>query len=713
MGYLKSVGAAVIYIVVFLAVITFIPGLPPEAEFSEYSVNPAAGLDGRADFKNRLNEVEVLYANELKGAEAFTSYNGELYSGISGGYIVKLTDNQIVPIVKFGQKCDGVWQENKCGRVLGLKFDNKGDLYAVDAYNGIFKVNVKTGQYKLLINSSIPIEGKVAKIPNSLDIAKNGDIYWTDSSSDFPLYDGVYSAIANPSGRLFYYNAATKKNKVLLKNLAFANGVMLSNDQSFLIVAETFASRIIKYHLTGPKAGQHEIFVESLPGVPDNIDDDGHGGFFISLYTYADSEHPLLFQSMTPHPYIRKMCARLLYILEAPFKLIQEIYPNTYAERLMHSIGSFESAKLLEAVKKSAVLRLNKNGDIIDAVYSNDDRIYGISTTFIHKGYVWLGSPHAEYIPRIPLKVAFPDLAMTQAPNKENQVHSQRKERDVTGTKSQTAGTSTKTSTISPAKHDDKAKTATPPPKTQKSTTGSTTTTTTARPTTEKPTTPKPNTPKTAESDKKVITDSKQVHAGSTKTKVEPTDKPVNKPTEKPVNKPIEKHVNKPAEKPVNKPAEKPVNKPMVKSTEKHVETPTVKPTVKHAQESTTKSTAKPTVEATASTDKPKATTNKAPKPTITPSPNVKPINHDVKKDTVKVSTDNQEKVKPNQVNSRNDAQNQPVVSGGKPVVKSEAENIRASSKPDEAAKLKTQNVQSEKLSTGDKNRPKEVPTRK
>lgn len=96
---------------------------------------------------------------------------------------------------------DGLWQEEKCGRPLGLKFNDKGELFVADAYYGIFKVNVNTGQYVNIINSSEPIDGKTAKIFNTLDIAKNGDIYWTDSSTDFYLHDGMYSLLANPSGR--------------------------------------------------------------------------------------------------------------------------------------------------------------------------------------------------------------------------------------------------------------------------------------------------------------------------------------------------------------------------------------------------------------------------------------------------------------------------------------------------------------------------------
>lgn len=36
MGYLKSIGTVIIYIGFFLTVITFLPGIPPEVEVSEY-----------------------------------------------------------------------------------------------------------------------------------------------------------------------------------------------------------------------------------------------------------------------------------------------------------------------------------------------------------------------------------------------------------------------------------------------------------------------------------------------------------------------------------------------------------------------------------------------------------------------------------------------------------------------------------------------------
>ncbi|KAL6255933.1 hypothetical protein P5V15_013172 [Pogonomyrmex californicus] len=412
MSYLKSIGTAVIYIGVFLAVITFMPGLPPDTEFQEFSVTPPRKFDPKVGPKNRLNNAEKLFDGEINGPEGFDSYDGQLYTGVHGGYILRIEEDRLVSIVKFGKKCEGIWQEHKCGRPLGMKFDKKGNLYVVDTYYGIFKVNVTTKNYENIVNISKPIDGKISRIPNSIDIAKNGDLYWTVSSTDFALYDIVQSFLANPSGRLIRYNAVEKKNEVLMRNLAFANGIMLSDDESFVIVAETQADRIMKYNLKGPKAGQQEIFIDGLPGLPDNIHSDGQGGFLVTLIITVDSEHPQLFQSLAPHPYIRKMLVRLLLTMELPFKLLHDIYPNIFTERLLHAIGSFHGlGSLIQAKDQSQLLRIDASGNIVEILSSEDDTISHMSAAHIHNGFLWFGSPWNKYLTRVPLKQAFPDLA--------------------------------------------------------------------------------------------------------------------------------------------------------------------------------------------------------------------------------------------------------------------------------------------------------------
>lgn len=193
-----------------------------------------------------------------------------------------------------------------------------------------------------------------------------------------------------------------------MKNLGFANGVILSDDESFVIVSETTNSRIIKYNLKGSKAGQQEIFAEGLPGVPDNINSDKQGGFLVSLIILIDSNNPYLIQSLIPHPYIRKMLLRLFYLIEAPFKLLQDIYPNYYSERILHALGSLNIAKCIQPNRTSVILRMDKTGKILDTLLMKN--VSDISSAYIYNGYLWLGSPWNEYIIRVSLKQVFPDL---------------------------------------------------------------------------------------------------------------------------------------------------------------------------------------------------------------------------------------------------------------------------------------------------------------
>lgn len=45
------------------------------------------------------------------------------------------------------------------------------------------------------------IDGKVPKIFNSVKLASNGDLYWSDSSTEFDLQDGLFDMFADGSGR--------------------------------------------------------------------------------------------------------------------------------------------------------------------------------------------------------------------------------------------------------------------------------------------------------------------------------------------------------------------------------------------------------------------------------------------------------------------------------------------------------------------------------
>jgi len=82
--------------------------------------------------------------------------------------------------------------------------------------------------------------------PNDLDIDKDGMIYWTDSSTVVHLEDAVIEIMGEPTGRLLRYDPSTNESTVLLSGLHFANGVQLSKNEEFVLVAETARCRVLK-----------------------------------------------------------------------------------------------------------------------------------------------------------------------------------------------------------------------------------------------------------------------------------------------------------------------------------------------------------------------------------------------------------------------------------------------------------------------------------
>lgn len=55
--------------------------------------------------------------------------------------------------------------------------------------------------------------------------------------------------------------------------------------EDFVLVNETYRYRIVRYWLKGPKAGTHEVFIDNLPGFPDNISSNRKGTFWLALFT--------------------------------------------------------------------------------------------------------------------------------------------------------------------------------------------------------------------------------------------------------------------------------------------------------------------------------------------------------------------------------------------------------------------------------------------
>ena len=205
---------------------------------------------------------------------------------------------------------DGIFSNTK-GRPLGMAFDAEGNLIIADAIQGLISIDIN-GTINILSRKSdsdnIPLN-----FVDDLDIASDGKVYFSDASSKYGYgSDRMELFEHTPNGRLLVFDPITQKTTTLLSGLYFANGVALSSDESFVLVNETLMYRIQKYWLKGDKAGTSEIFIENLPGFPDNVSSNEEGIFWVALFNPRNN-----FVEMSSNkPFLRKIVFRLPELLQ-------------------------------------------------------------------------------------------------------------------------------------------------------------------------------------------------------------------------------------------------------------------------------------------------------------------------------------------------------------------------------------------------------------
>lgn len=289
------------------------------------------------------------------------------------------------------------------GRPLGFVFDSNGEnLIVMDSSNGIYDLNPTTGDKKLLVSSAIEIESgnknhppRAAKIFNSVAVAKNGDLYFSDSSSDMEVCKVMTIFFINPSGRLIHFERKTGKLTTLIDGLFFANGVVISPNEDFVLVSDLGKSRILKYWI---KTGKTEVFADGIPGLPDNLSSDDKG-VWVALPTPVDPDNPFIVHSLSRIPLMRKFIVRSLSLVELLFTTIDQIYPNELCKTASYYVGSWQMASAIKPIRAS-ILRFDWGGKIIAAYHSYDKATY--THVLDYNGKLYLGSISHDYIAVVP-----------------------------------------------------------------------------------------------------------------------------------------------------------------------------------------------------------------------------------------------------------------------------------------------------------------------
>ncbi|WP_050773096.1 SMP-30/gluconolactonase/LRE family protein [Roseobacter sp. SK209-2-6] len=199
--------------------------------------------------------------------------------------------------------------EDLGGRPLGLDAGPDGALYIADSFRGIMRWS-GPGTLEVLVDE---VEGQPLIYANQLDVAKDGTIYFSNSSDRFDpeTMGGTkptsvltiweqsktgYVARRNPDGSV----------EKLASGFVYTNGVALSEEEDFLLINETGRARVHRLWLTGEKTGELELFLGNLPGYPDNLEAQGDGSFWLA---FASPRVPA--EVLMPYPFLRKVLWRL------------------------------------------------------------------------------------------------------------------------------------------------------------------------------------------------------------------------------------------------------------------------------------------------------------------------------------------------------------------------------------------------------------------
>ncbi len=254
--------------------------------------------------------------------------------------------------------------------VAGIHFDKEGNLIALSHQEGLIQIS-PTKQVTYLAKSDE--NNQAFLIPNGLDIASNGMIYFSNTSSQMPytIKNGRKLILEmKADGGLYVYNPTTKKVKTLLQGTYFGNGVVLSQKEDFLLIVETTKYRVLRYWLKGPKKGTIDVFLDNLPGFPNGISIREDGSFWLGFTTLRND-------------------------------LLDQIHPKIGVKKVVYALPEFLQPK---QEKFGMVLNISPTGKIIETLLDSTGAfVPEAGAVKEDKGYLFLGGDIVPYISKYKL----------------------------------------------------------------------------------------------------------------------------------------------------------------------------------------------------------------------------------------------------------------------------------------------------------------------
>ncbi|KAL9153932.1 hypothetical protein ABFS82_10G080500 [Erythranthe guttata] len=310
-----------------------------------------------APSNGKLQEVIKLGEGVLKQPEdVAVDKLGVLYTATRDGFIKRLHKNGTLEN----------WRQINSDALLGLTVTAAGDLIVCDADMGLLKVN----EDGVTVLASHLNNGVQISFADDVVESSDGVLYFSVASTKHGFHNWQLDAHeTKPNGQLVKYDPSSNVASVVLHNLGFANGVALSADQDYLVVCETWKYRCLKYWVEGDLKGQTEIFIDNLPGAPDNINLAPDGSFWIALI---------------------QLRPRFMYVSWA-LKYVIRVFPR---------LGKW----MIGLQNKAVVVNIASDGSVVRSFDDPTGKMMSFVTSALEfEGYLYFGSLQNDFIGKLPL----------------------------------------------------------------------------------------------------------------------------------------------------------------------------------------------------------------------------------------------------------------------------------------------------------------------
>jgi sugar lactone lactonase YvrE len=269
---------------------------------------------------------------------------GRVVTGLADGRIVRIEPGRPGAAAKSAEVV-----AHTGGRPLGLEFDADGTLVVCDATRGLLRVTLPAEAADASVTAAADaavevlcdeVDGRPLVFASCPAIARDGTIYFTQSSQRYDL-DHYTGDVLEHSGTGRILRHREGRTEVIAEGLQFANGVVLTEDESALVVAETSAYRLGRHELDGAgRISGSSTLIDALPGFPDNLTPGPDGLIWIGLVRPRDR----LLDTLLPRPpWLRALVSALPEpLLPGPKNLAWALAVDR-AGRVVHDLHGWDA----------------------------------------------------------------------------------------------------------------------------------------------------------------------------------------------------------------------------------------------------------------------------------------------------------------------------------------------------------------------------------